>query len=50
MSIKKNAWPKHPKIYEINTWSWLNNLSEIYGHTIKLDTLPVELIDQELTP
>lgn len=50
MSIKKNTWSKHPKIYEINTWSWLSNLSEIYGHSIKLNTLPVELIDQELTP
>ena len=20
-----NAWPKHPIIYEINTWVWLKN-------------------------
>ena len=50
MSIKKITWPKHPKIYEINAWPWLSNLSEIYGHSIKLDTVPVELIYQELTP
>jgi glycosidase len=41
-------WPNHPKIYEINTWPWLKSLSDIYGHQIKLDSIPVEFIDKEL--
>ncbi len=49
MTLKKTAWPNHPKIFEINTWPWLTNLSDIYGHNIKLDDIPVELIDQEMS-
>jgi hypothetical protein len=47
--MPKNAieWSKHPRIYEINTLPWLNTLSEIYGHKITLNNIPVELIDQE---
>ena len=48
MSTKEHSWPVHPKIFEINTWPWLTNLSDIYGHDIKLDSIPIELIDQEL--
>ncbi len=33
-------WPRRPVIYEINTWSWLNELSRNYGRTIKLDSIP----------
>ena len=25
-----NPWPKHPVIYEINTWVWLGELSQKY--------------------
>ena len=28
-----NPWPKHPVIYEINTWVWLHELSVKY-HTL----------------
>ncbi len=49
MPLKKTTWPNHPKIFEINTWPWLTNLSDIYGHNIKLDDIPVELIDQEMS-
>ncbi|MHA1477010.1 MAG: alpha-amylase family glycosyl hydrolase [Promethearchaeota archaeon] len=49
MPIKKTAWPNHPKIFEVNTWPWLTNLSDIYGRNIKLDDIPVELIDQEMS-
>jgi hypothetical protein len=38
----------HPLIFEINTFPWLNTLSEIFGHTINLNNIPLELIDQEL--
>jgi len=48
MSKRKLNWLNHPKIYEINTWPWLTNLSEIHGHPIKLDAIPVEFVDQEL--
>jgi len=49
MPTKEHSWPVHPKIYEINTWQWLTNLTDIYGHDIKLDSIPIELIDRELT-
>jgi len=35
------AWPKHPIIYEINTWVWLNELSRRYKKSIFLDSVPV---------
>jgi glycosidase len=34
------AWPKHPIIYEINTWVWLNELSRRYKKSITLDSIP----------
>ncbi|MFX0175265.1 MAG: alpha-amylase family glycosyl hydrolase [Candidatus Hodarchaeota archaeon] len=48
MSKFNVKWPKNPRILEINTWPWLHSLSEIHGHEIKLDNIPVQLIDQEL--
>jgi hypothetical protein len=35
-----NPWPKHPVIYEINTWVWLNELSRKYGSAITLASVP----------
>ena len=49
MPAKELSWPVHPKIIEINTWPWLTDFSDIYGHKIKLDSIPIEIIDQELT-
>jgi len=37
-----SPWPKHPVIYEINTWVWLNELSEKYSRPITLSTVPSE--------
>ena len=34
------AWPKHPIIYEINTWVWLNELRRRYKKSITLDSIP----------
>ena len=34
------AWPKHPIIYEINTWVWLSELSRKYKKSITLDSIP----------
>src|SRR5574342_592001 len=33
-------WPKHPVIYEINTYVWLNELSKKYSRSITLSTVP----------
>ena len=33
-------WPARPIIYEINTWVWLNDLSNQYKRPITLDTVP----------
>ncbi|MHA1293079.1 MAG: alpha-amylase family glycosyl hydrolase [Promethearchaeota archaeon] len=44
----KKKWLNHPKIYEINTWPWLNSLSNQYGYSIDLKNIPEELIKQDL--
>ena len=36
------AWPKHPVIYEINTWVWLNELSQKHNRSVTLATVPPE--------
>ena len=41
-------WIKNPKIYEINTWPWLNSLSEIYNFSVTLDNIPEDVFDQEI--
>ena len=35
-----NTWPKHPDIYEINTWVWLTELSTKAGKAIDLASVP----------
>ncbi len=34
------TWPKHPVIYEINTWVWLGELSRKYRKSVNLATVP----------
>jgi len=36
------SWPKHPVIYEINTWVWLVELSHKYNRSVTLATVPKE--------
>jgi hypothetical protein len=36
------TWPKHPVIYEINTWVWLYELSRKYNKPITLSSVPSE--------
>ncbi len=33
-------WPQHPLIYEINTWTWLNDLSRRYNRIVNLSSVP----------
>jgi hypothetical protein len=35
-------WPRHPVIYEINTWAWLHELSEKARRPITLGKVPVK--------
>ncbi len=42
----KKTWPQRPIIYEINTWVWLNELSQRYDCQIKLDNVPAEEWDR----
>ena len=37
-----SPWPKHPIIYEINTWVWLNELSRKYERPVTLAAVPSE--------
>jgi glycosidase len=34
------SWPKHPLVYEVNTWVWLAELSRTYKRSINLATVP----------
>ncbi len=36
------AWPKHPAIYEINTWVWLAEQGRKHGRRVDLGTVPGE--------
>jgi hypothetical protein len=36
------TWPKHPVIYEVNTWVWLGELSRKYQSPVNLATVPNE--------
>lgn len=38
-------WSKHPVIYEINTWVWLEELRREYNRPITLSTVPQETWD-----
>ena len=38
-------WPKHPVIYEINTWVWLDELSREYKKPVTLGNVPREKWD-----
>ncbi len=39
-----SEWPLHPIVYEINTWVWLEELSQEHGRRVTLGTVPtVEL-------
>lgn len=49
MSVSVLRWPKHPKIYEINTWPWLNSLSEIYNTPVTLQNIPEEIFNRDIS-
>ena len=36
------SWPKYPAVYEINTFVWLNELSEKHKRQISLGQVPLE--------
>ena len=37
---KMKTWPRHPVIYEVNTWVWLNDLSRKHQRRLDLATVP----------
>ncbi len=37
-----SIWPRHPLIYEINAWAWLDELSRRHRHPLTLDSVPAE--------
>jgi hypothetical protein len=36
----ETSWPRRPVIYEINTWVWLNALSQQYKNALSLGSVP----------
>lgn len=41
-----SSWPKHPVLYEINTWVWLAELSAHHRRPVTLATVPPEEWDR----
>ncbi len=39
-------WPAHPAVYEINTWTWLRDLSRTHGQPVTLGTVPQQELDR----
>ena len=39
-------WPKHPSVYEINAWTWLDELGRKYDSSITLAGVPPKEWDQ----
>ena len=35
-----SVWPRHPSVYEINTWIWISDLAQKYGKSIDLSCVP----------
>ena len=35
-----SPWPKHPSVYEINTWPWLGEQSRKAGRALTLASVP----------
>ncbi|MFX0083456.1 MAG: alpha-amylase family glycosyl hydrolase [Candidatus Hodarchaeota archaeon] len=46
MPIEHKPWLKNPKIYEINTWPWLDSLSEKFSSAISLKNIPDEIFNK----
>ncbi len=49
MSLYNKKWANNPKILEINTWAWLNLLSEKYKKQINFNCIPETLINNEIS-
>jgi hypothetical protein len=43
--VTTTAWRCYPTIFEINTWTWLAELSRRYGSALKLHTVPAAAWD-----
>lgn len=41
-----STWPRHPVIYEINTWVWLGDLGRKHERPLTLATVPAEEWDR----
>ncbi len=39
--VEMKPWPKHPVIYEINTWVWLAELAQKWGTSVDLGSVPL---------
>ena len=41
-----STWPRHPVIFEINTWVWLGEISRKYNRPLNLAAVPAEEWDR----
>ncbi|MHA1733675.1 MAG: alpha-amylase [Promethearchaeota archaeon] len=41
------AWPPHPRIFQVNAWTFLRELSDASGEVVTLDLIPAEVYDEK---
>lgn len=46
--MARTSWPAHPRIFEINTWPWLQSWAQTYGRPITLENVPDEVLEQSI--
>ncbi|HMF32616.1 MAG TPA: alpha-amylase, partial [Candidatus Lokiarchaeia archaeon] len=46
--MSAQEWPNQPRIFQINTWPWLRELSDRYERPITLADLETEMLPPEL--
>lgn len=49
MTIQLENWPKHPLVYEINTITWLKDLSKYQDYKVTLQNIPEAVLDMDLS-
>lgn len=45
-SASPGSWPAHPAVYEINTWTWLRELSRKSGQPVTLAKVPAKELER----
>jgi hypothetical protein len=50
LNMENVVWPQHPLILEINTWSWLQEVSRQHEKSLTLQNVPLKVLDELVEP